>query len=82
MRVPRCPPGLRLYQWLMEVDRRARLDNQRRLRALIRERGPEISIFCAHDPVELHAMQTRIPAPSTATPQQLRGLSGAEPARR
>lgn len=48
VRVPRCPPGLRFYQWLMEVDRKARLDNQRHLRALIRERGPEISVFCAH----------------------------------
>lgn len=77
VRVPRCPPGLRFYQWLMEVDREARLDNQRRLRALIRERGPEISIFCAHDPVELRAMQTRRPAPSTATQQAVRGSTSA-----
>lgn len=52
---PRCTPGLRFYQWMMEVDRSARLANQERLRLLKRERGPEIQIFCAHDPTELRA---------------------------
>lgn len=78
-RVPRCPPGLRFYQWMMEVDRGARLDNQRRLRALIRERGPEISVFCAHDPVELRAMQARFPAPSTTMQQAVPGRATAQP---
>ena len=55
---PRCTPGLRFYQWMMEVDRSARLANQERLRLLKRERGPEIRIFCAHDAVELQGAQS------------------------
>ncbi len=55
---PRCTPGLRFYQWMMEVDRSARLGNQERLRLLKRERGPEIRIFCAHDVAEFRAVQT------------------------
>jgi glyoxylase-like metal-dependent hydrolase (beta-lactamase superfamily II) len=51
-----CTPGLRGYQALMEVDRRARLDNQRRLRALAAEHGDEVRIFCAHDAVEFEIL--------------------------
>lgn len=53
----RCTPGLRFYQTLMEVDRRARFANQDRLRDLKREHGGEITIFCSHDQKELEAMQ-------------------------
>ncbi len=52
-RGPRYTLGLRLYQRLMEVDRRRRLLNQRRLRQLVRGHGSEVKIFCAHDIVEL-----------------------------
>lgn len=45
----RCTPGLSFYQTMMEKDRRARLDNQRRLRALRRAHGEEVEIFCSHD---------------------------------
>jgi glyoxylase-like metal-dependent hydrolase (beta-lactamase superfamily II) len=55
----RCPPGLRLLQSLMDVDRRARFANQARLRALARERSDEVTLFCAHDPSELAALQGR-----------------------
>ena len=48
----RCPPGMRGYQQLMEVDRAARLGNQQRLRDLQRDHGDEVRIFCAHDVVE------------------------------
>lgn len=50
-----CPPGMRGYQRLMEVDRRARLANQTRLRALSVDH-PEIRLFCAHDVVEFEAL--------------------------
>lgn len=50
---PRCTPGLRFYQWLMEKDRRMRLDNQRYLRELIRDHGQEVRVICSHDPREL-----------------------------
>lgn len=48
-----CPPLLRGYQRLMEVDRAARLANQARLRRLSLDHGDEVRMFCAHDPVEL-----------------------------
>ena len=41
----------------MEVDRRARLVNQERLRRLALAAAGEVRVFCAHDPVELEAMQ-------------------------
>jgi glyoxylase-like metal-dependent hydrolase (beta-lactamase superfamily II) len=50
---PRCPPLLRLVQWMDEVDRRARLTNRDRLRALATT--GEVQLFCAHDPGELAA---------------------------
>lgn len=48
----RCPPGMRGYQRMMEVDRRARLDNQARLRALAADTDAQVRIFCAHDAQE------------------------------
>lgn len=53
----RCTPGLRLYQWLMEVDREQRLGNQRRLRELVKTHGGKVKVFCAHDVVELATMR-------------------------
>jgi glyoxylase-like metal-dependent hydrolase (beta-lactamase superfamily II) len=52
---PRCTPGLRLYQTMMDKDRRARLDNQQRLRE-VRAHEPEVELFCAHDPVEFERL--------------------------
>ena len=49
---PSCPPGLAGYQRLMEVDAQARGVNQRKLRALDRDHGDAVRIFCAHDAVE------------------------------
>jgi glyoxylase-like metal-dependent hydrolase (beta-lactamase superfamily II) len=50
---PRCTPGLRFYQWLMEKDRGARLGNQARLRELVREHSHQVQVICSHDPREL-----------------------------
>lgn len=63
---PRCTPGLRLYQTLMEKDRGARLWNQDRLRALRRAHGAEVTITCSHDAVEFERLAGRsldTPAP-------------------
>jgi glyoxylase-like metal-dependent hydrolase (beta-lactamase superfamily II) len=54
---PRCTPGLRAYQTLMEVDRQQRLGNQDRLRRLKAEEAGRITIFCSHDAKELEALQ-------------------------
>jgi len=62
---PWCTPGLRVYQWMMEKDRAARLRNQTRLRELRRAHRHEIEIFCSHDVREferLSGRSTKIPA--------------------
>jgi len=50
---PRCLPGLRLYQFLMEKNRAARLANQQRLRELVRDHGDAVRVISSHDPREL-----------------------------
>ncbi|MCU0536904.1 MAG: MBL fold metallo-hydrolase [Hydrococcus sp. Prado102] len=49
---PRCTPGLRAYQWMMEVDRKARLLNQARLRELSLDSSKDVRLFCSHDEIE------------------------------
>jgi glyoxylase-like metal-dependent hydrolase (beta-lactamase superfamily II) len=64
--IPRCTPGLRLYQTLMEKDRRARLWNRDRLRLLAMDHGGEVTVTCSHDPVEFELLARRAlgtPAP-------------------
>ena len=56
---PRCTPGLRMYQTLMEKDRRARLGNQQRLRELRRAHGSQVEVFCSHDPLEYEHLSGR-----------------------
>jgi glyoxylase-like metal-dependent hydrolase (beta-lactamase superfamily II) len=56
---PSCPLGLRAYQTMMEVDRKARLMNQRRLRELVRTHSRSVQVFCAHDHVEFEAFAIR-----------------------
>jgi glyoxylase-like metal-dependent hydrolase (beta-lactamase superfamily II) len=56
---PRCTPGLRFYQWMMEKDRRARLENQQRLRELRRDHASEVEVFCAHDVLEFERLSGR-----------------------
>ncbi|MEZ2350248.1 MBL fold metallo-hydrolase [Caballeronia sp. RCC_10] len=58
---PRCTPGLAFYQWMMEKDRAARLQNQARLRELCRTAGSELSVFCSHDPFEFEKLAGRSP---------------------
>jgi hypothetical protein len=56
---PRCTPGLRLYQWMMDKNRRARRWNQQRLRELRQRHGGDIEIFSGHDPVEFERLAGR-----------------------
>lgn len=64
---PRCTPGLRFYQRMMEKDRPARLTNQERLRQLKRAHGAEVRITSSHDVVEFERL-ARHPAAQPATP--------------
>jgi glyoxylase-like metal-dependent hydrolase (beta-lactamase superfamily II) len=56
---PSCPPGLRLYQTMLQKDRKARLDNQQRLRELRRQHGATLQVFCSHDPDEYEKLSGR-----------------------
>jgi glyoxylase-like metal-dependent hydrolase (beta-lactamase superfamily II) len=64
-----CTPGLRLYQRMMETDRRARLANQHRLRALSMDRAAQVRVICAHDSVEFdHCLRYGAPGPGERPP--------------
>lgn len=52
---PRCPIGLQMFQKMMGVQDRPRRDNVERLRALANDDNADVRVFCAHDPVDLHA---------------------------
>jgi glyoxylase-like metal-dependent hydrolase (beta-lactamase superfamily II) len=56
---PYCTPGLRLYQWMLEKDRKARLWNQGRLRELKHARQAELDVFSSHDVVEFEQLSGR-----------------------
>jgi glyoxylase-like metal-dependent hydrolase (beta-lactamase superfamily II) len=56
---PTCPPGLRLFQNAVQMDRAARLGNAERLRDLHAREPAEVTIFCAHDESELAALSPR-----------------------
>lgn len=58
---PSAPLGVRIFQTSVEVDRRARLGNQARLRHLKREHGAEVRPFSAHDPSELELFREQRP---------------------
>ena len=55
---PWCTPGLRLYQTMMEKDRRARFLNRQKLRELRRTQA-EVELFCAHDPAAFERLTGR-----------------------
>ncbi len=54
---PHCPWGLSLFQRLVQMDGAQRLANQQRLRDLKAARGGLVTLFCAHDSVELVQLQ-------------------------
>lgn len=49
---PSAPPLLRAFENVMQFDGRARRENQRQLRELVRSRGRELEVFSSHDPSE------------------------------
>jgi glyoxylase-like metal-dependent hydrolase (beta-lactamase superfamily II) len=48
-----CPPGMRVFQGIVETDHATRVANQDRLRTLVADHGDEVETISAHDPVEL-----------------------------
>jgi glyoxylase-like metal-dependent hydrolase (beta-lactamase superfamily II) len=49
---PHMPVAMRLFEQMVQTDKTARLHNLDRLRALALEHHREVTLFCAHDPVE------------------------------
>jgi len=56
LRPPRCPSGLRAFQNMVQMDRRARLANVERLRALHARHAADVTVFSAHDARELETL--------------------------
>lgn len=65
-----CPPGLSLYQHVMDTDRPARRANQDRLLELKRAHASDMTIFCSHDTCEFDAL-SRSDKPLAAARQSL-----------
>jgi glyoxylase-like metal-dependent hydrolase (beta-lactamase superfamily II) len=59
---PTCPPGLSLFQKLVQMDKKSRHANADRVRSLYADHGPDsgsddvVTVFCAHDAVEFDAL--------------------------
>jgi glyoxylase-like metal-dependent hydrolase (beta-lactamase superfamily II) len=64
---PSCPPALSVFQAVMASDNKARRSNLERLRELASRHGDEVTLVCAHDPVELEREQARARAEAVAT---------------
>lgn len=62
-----CTPGLRVYQRMMEVDRKARLHNQDRLHALACDRSSDVRLFCSHDAMEFKTFADQSTAATATT---------------
>ncbi len=63
---PSCPAPLRLFQWAVQVDARARLSNQERLRDLVKAHGAQVQVFSAHDVVEFERLRAQTASPNAA----------------
>jgi glyoxylase-like metal-dependent hydrolase (beta-lactamase superfamily II) len=50
------PAGIGVFETLAQVDGRARIANQERLRDLVSAHGTEVTVFSAHDGVELERL--------------------------
>ncbi len=53
---PGCPPGLKIFQDVIQWNRQQRLDNLKRLNRMANQYSDQVDVFCAHDPVELDAL--------------------------
>ncbi len=63
---PSCPPMLTAFQNVMAADNGARRANLDRLRELALRHGEDVTLVCAHDPVELEREQARARALAAA----------------
>jgi len=63
-----CPPGLALFQGIVQAERAARLANRERVRELALAHARDVHVFCAHDAVELERMQESARSVPAETP--------------
>lgn len=56
---PDCPPGLKAFQNIVQVERAARVHNQQRLRELAAAQAGGVRLISAHDPVELERCRAK-----------------------
>jgi glyoxylase-like metal-dependent hydrolase (beta-lactamase superfamily II) len=54
-----CPPGLRIFQSIVQADSKLRHQNQDRLRDLASRHSSEVELICSHDPAELERAQAQ-----------------------
>ncbi|GLZ42605.1 MBL fold metallo-hydrolase [Actinokineospora sp. NBRC 105648] len=54
--VPSCPPGLRVFQSVAQIDGKARHANQKRLHEMVQGHRGEVTVFSAHDAAELQRL--------------------------
>jgi glyoxylase-like metal-dependent hydrolase (beta-lactamase superfamily II) len=57
----RTPRGITWFESIVNVDKRARIANRKRLGELARQHGSEVRLICSHDPAELAACQRNAP---------------------
>ena len=56
---PHCPAGLTVFQSIVQADGARRRANIERLRELAASHRDEVTVICAHDPVQLEREQAR-----------------------
>ncbi|UGT68789.1 MBL fold metallo-hydrolase [Nocardia gipuzkoensis] len=53
---PSMPLGVRAFQRYVDTQRRSRIENQQRLRELVRDNGDEVTVFSAHCATEFERL--------------------------
>ncbi|MBF6468547.1 MBL fold metallo-hydrolase [Nocardia beijingensis] len=53
---PSMPVGTRLFQWYVDTRRQSRIENQQRLRELVRDHGDAVTVFSAHCATEFERL--------------------------
>jgi glyoxylase-like metal-dependent hydrolase (beta-lactamase superfamily II) len=57
---PHCPPGLRVFESVVQADGKLRRQNSERLRELAARHPNEVELICSHDPVTFDRAQAQV----------------------
>ncbi len=58
---PSMPLGARVFQWSVDTQRQRRIDNQRRLRDLVRDHRSMVTVFSSHCATEFEQLRAARP---------------------